>query len=443
MKSRARLAALGAVSAVAVSVPLAVVLTADAAVTSLATGRPATASSIEDASLGPAAAVDGDTGTRWASAEGPGTQWLSIDLGAVTAVNRVVLRWEAAYARAYRIQVSADGATWTDAFATTTGNGRTDDLTGLTATGRHLRVLATRRGTQWGYSLYEVEVYGGGSAPASPTAPPATVAPTSVPPTTAPPTTAPPTTVPPTTAPTTPPTTAPPTGVDLDDPRKKDVAMQIVSTAENSSTNWRGQFGYIEDIRDGRGYTAGIIGFCSGTSDMLALVQEYTRRKPDNVLARYLPALRAVNGTASHAGLDPDYPRDWRTAAADPVFQQAQEDERDRQYFNPSLKQAKADGLRALGQFAYYDAAVMHGFGGMKSVRAQALKKAKPPSQGGDETAYLHAFLDARVAEMKKEAAHDNTTRVDTAQRVFLNNGNLDLNTPLVFKVYGQTFRIN
>ena len=56
--------------------------------------------------------------------------------------------------------------------------------------------------------------------------------------------------------------------------------------------------------------------------------------------------------------------------------------------------------------------------------------------------AWLHAFLDARVAEMKTEEAHSDTTRVDTAQRVFLNNGNLDLNTPLVFAVYGEQFRI-
>ncbi|MET0418622.1 MAG: chitosanase [Actinoplanes sp.] len=242
--------------------------------------------------------------------------------------------------------------------------------------------------------------------------------------------------------PTTPPTSAP-SGRNLDDPAKKDVAMQLVSAAENSSLDWRAQFSYIEDIRDGRGYTAGIIGFCSGTSDMLALVERYTATKPGNVLAGYLPALRSVNGTASHAGLDPNYPRDWRTAAADPVFQAAQESERDRVYFNPSVRDGKADGVRALGQFAYYDAAVMHGYSGMRSIRNRALAKAKPPAQGGDERAWLNAFLDERVLEMKKEAAHDDTTRVDTAQRRFLNNGNFDLNTPLDFAVYGQNFRIS
>jgi chitosanase len=255
---------------------------------------------------------------------------------------------------------------------------------------------------------------------------------------TTPPTTS-PTTPPPTTAPTTPPPSA---GTPLDNPVKKDVAMQIVSAAENSSLDWRGQFSYIEDIRDGRGYTAGIIGFCSGTSDMLALVEAYTRTKPGNVLAKYLPALRNVNGSDSHAGLDPNYTTDWKTAAADPVFRAAQESERDRVYFNPSVRDGKADGVRALGQFAYYDAAVMHGYGGMRSIRTQALKQAKPPSQGGDETAWLRAFMEERKIEMKKEAAHDNTTRVDTAQLVFLNAGNLDLNTPLSFKVYGQSFRI-
>ncbi|BAL91235.1 putative glycosyl hydrolase [Actinoplanes missouriensis 431] len=233
------------------------------------------------------------------------------------------------------------------------------------------------------------------------------------------------------------------TGKNLDDPAKKDVAMQIVSAAENSSLNWRAQFSYIEDINDGRGYTAGIIGFCSGTGDMLELVEAYTAASPSNVLAKYLPALRSVNGTASHAGLDPNFTRDWRTAAADPAFQAAQEAERDRVYFNPSVRDGKADGVRALGQFAYYDAAVVHGYSGMRSIRSRALAKAKPPAQGGDERAWLTAFLNERVIEMKKEPAHEDVTRIDTAQRVFLNNGNFDLNTPLDFKVYGDSFHIS
>jgi chitosanase len=222
--------------------------------------------------------------------------------------------------------------------------------------------------------------------------------------------------------------------------------MQLVSSAENSSLDWRAQFGYLEDIGDGRGYTGGIIGFCSGTSDMLALVEEYTRRKPGNILATYLPALRRVNGSDSHEGLDPNYPRDWRAAADDPVFTQTQESERDRVYFNPAVNRAKQDGLGTLGQFIYYDAIVMHGDGGdsasFGTQRRKAMARAKTPAQGGNETAYLNAFLDERVAAMRQEEAHSDTSRVDTAQRVFLRNGNLNLDTPLAWHVYGDPYRI-
>ncbi|MBB5931015.1 chitosanase [Streptomyces echinatus] len=232
----------------------------------------------------------------------------------------------------------------------------------------------------------------------------------------------------------------------LDDPAKKEIAMKLVSSAENSSLDWKAQYKYIEDIGDGRGYTAGIIGFCSGTGDMLDLVELYTARKPGNVLARYLPALREVDGSDSHEGLDPNFPRDWRKAAQDTAFQQAQNDERDRVYFNPAVAQGKTDGLRALGQFAYYDALVMHGDGddptSFRNIRKRALRTAKPPAQGGDETAYLNAFLDARVWAMKQEEAHSDTSRVDTEQRVFLRKGNLDLNTPLDWKVYGDGYHI-
>lgn len=234
--------------------------------------------------------------------------------------------------------------------------------------------------------------------------------------------------------------------VDLDNPSRKEIAMELVSSSENSSLDWRAQYAYIEDIDDGRGYTGGIIGFTSGTGDMLALVQAYTEVRSDNVLATYLPALKRVNGSDSHSGLGPAFERDWKTAAKDSAFRKAQDAERDRVYFVPALEQAKADGLHALGQFIYYDAIVMHGpgsdsmsFGG---IRKAALERAASPAQGGDETTYLNAFLDVRTSVMKEEAAHDDTSRVDTQQRKFLNEGNLDLHVPLAWKTYGDSYEI-
>ena len=133
---------------------------ADAADPLISRGKPATSSSVEDPALGPEKAFDGDPATRWASAEGADPQWLRVDLGANAAVSRVRLSWEAAYAKAYRVEISADGVTWTRLATETAGNGGADDWTGLTGSGRHLRVYGTARGTPYGYSLYEVEVYG-------------------------------------------------------------------------------------------------------------------------------------------------------------------------------------------------------------------------------------------------------------------------------------------
>ncbi|MFB9392293.1 discoidin domain-containing protein [Streptomyces coeruleoprunus] len=134
--------------------------------------RPATASSVETPSLTPDKAVDGTPSTRWASAEGSDPQWLRIDLGAGSTVSRVKLTWEAAHATAYRIEISADGTHWTRLAAETSGNGGTDEWTGLRGTGRYLRMYGTARGTPYGYSLHEVEVYGTtGTGPTDPPGP--------------------------------------------------------------------------------------------------------------------------------------------------------------------------------------------------------------------------------------------------------------------------------
>jgi chitosanase len=405
--------ALGTGVAVVLAVPLAISVAADASdEVLLSRGRPTLASSVLGPTWAAANATDADGASRWVSATGPGTQWLRVDLGAVQSVNRVRLRWEKAYARSYRVQTSIDGANWANVFITRAGNGGTDDLQRLTGHGRYVRVLVTQRGAPaGGYSLWDVQIFGpAGSAAvrrreeAQPSA--AALA------------------------------------AGLENGTKKESALELVASAENSTLNWRQEFGYIEDIHDGRGYTGGIIGFCSGTSDMLAVVSEYARREPGNSLARYLPALRTVDGSASHAGLDPGFPAAWRAAATDPVFQKVQDDARDQMYFNPAVSLAKHDGLRALGQFAYYDAAVMHGVSGLQGIRAAAMRQAALPAQGGDEITYLAAFLNARVAAMRTEEAHSDTTRVDTAQRPFLVASNLDLVAPLSWKVYGDPYQI-
>jgi hypothetical protein len=138
----------------------------------LALGRPAVGSSQEAAQFSPDKAVDGNGLTRWASAAGVDPQWLYVDLGASYPVDRVVLHWERAYGKAYQIQVTTDasitaGTVWTTVVNQANGDGGIDDI-GLSTpvNARYVRVYGTQRGTQWGYSLWELEVFatGGGAA---------------------------------------------------------------------------------------------------------------------------------------------------------------------------------------------------------------------------------------------------------------------------------------
>ena len=133
---------------------------AAAAETLLSQGRPATASSTEGAAFAAPAAVDGNlTGTRWAS-QWSDNQWFQVDLGQSTAVSRVVLTWEAAYGKAYDIQLSDNGTDWRTVRSVTGGDGGTDDIA-VSGTGRYVRLQGVTRATGYGYSLWEFQVYGG------------------------------------------------------------------------------------------------------------------------------------------------------------------------------------------------------------------------------------------------------------------------------------------
>ncbi|MFJ2743343.1 chitosanase [Streptomyces sp. NPDC087440] len=243
----------------------------------------------------------------------------------------------------------------------------------------------------------------------------------------------------------------------LADPVLKDRAAQIISTAENSTTHWQGQYANIRDVKDGNGYTAGVIGFTSGTHDMLQLIQDYTKTHPNNPLASYIPALVEVDGTASHEGLDPGFTKAWKQAAKENDFIKAQDAARDKYYFKPAVDLAKMDGLGTLGQFIYYDAMVLHGPGvdkrGFYGIRDSARAKVKTPSELGGkddkasklkaEKAYLNAFLDETREVLRTKKTLNDTSRIDTAQRVFLKDGNMDLKLPLKWKMYEEDFSIN
>ena len=133
----------------------------------LALDKPATASSVQ-AAHEPTAAVDGRPDTRWAS-DYASPSWIKVDLEATTTIKSVVLNWERASAESYFVMVSdvnstpdPDSDDWT-ILSTQSGQpdeARVDELTDLSGSGHYIAVYATNKLHPWGYSLWELEVYG-------------------------------------------------------------------------------------------------------------------------------------------------------------------------------------------------------------------------------------------------------------------------------------------
>jgi F5/8 type C domain-containing protein len=133
---------------------------AQAAATLLSQGKPVTSSSTENGGTPASAAVDGNPATRWSSAA-TDQQWIQVDLGSTSAISQVVLNWEAAYGKSFQVQVSDNaGGPWNAIYTTTTGTGGVQTLN-VSGSGRYVRMSGTQRGTGYGYSLWEFQVYGG------------------------------------------------------------------------------------------------------------------------------------------------------------------------------------------------------------------------------------------------------------------------------------------
>jgi hypothetical protein len=132
----------------------------------LAYSRPVTVSSVQNGNLG-SSLTDGTTATRWES-QTSDPQWIDVDLGQPRTVDRVVMKWETASAKAFQIQTSTDDSSWTTVYSTTAGPGGTETETFAPVTARYVRVYMTQRNTSYAYSMYDLQVFGDDLAASAP-----------------------------------------------------------------------------------------------------------------------------------------------------------------------------------------------------------------------------------------------------------------------------------
>jgi len=121
----------------------------------------ATSSAVEGANTA-ALAIDGSMSTRWSSAADDAA-WIQFDFGAKTQLGYLKLSWENAYGKEFVIQGSDDGLTWYQIRYVAGGQGGTQEFFNLNANVRYVRLQGVVRGTQYGYSLFEVAFKSPGS----------------------------------------------------------------------------------------------------------------------------------------------------------------------------------------------------------------------------------------------------------------------------------------
>jgi chitosanase len=240
-------------------------------------------------------------------------------------------------------------------------------------------------------------------------------------------------------------------GLTADQRRRAD---QLISVFENGTPDI--QYGYAENIGDGRGVTAGRAGFTTNDGDALQVIQAYTAQVPNNSLARYVPELQrlAAAGSSETSGLpEASYIADWKQAATDPAFQQVQNDQVNRRYYVPAAAAADQLGLTtALARAELYDASIQHGNGteydALPALIARTNAKVGTPDKAKEQV-WLNAFFDVRIDDLQHPANAATQTewsqsvdRVECLRRIAA-SGNYQLAGPLKVTAFGSVYTLD
>jgi chitosanase len=174
---------------------------------------------------------------------------------------------------------------------------------------------------------------------------------------------------------------------------------------------------YVEDLRDGRGYTVTNYGFCTATGEVAELINLYVTRVPDTPLKRYLAVMPPAVDTEGTAR---GFPADWRREVDAGQLAAVCDEEADRLFYRPAMKAARAAGIRSpIGRLVFYDTLIQNGGGddpdSFSAIFAGALKRVSE-SGSAQESDLIRAFL-----EIRKEVLldpHESDTRHEWRQSV-------------------------
>ncbi len=235
---------------------------------------------------------------------------------------------------------------------------------------------------------------------------------------------------------------------------QRNIADQIISVFENNTPVL--QYGYAENLGDGRGITAGRAGFTSATSDMLEVIERYTEISPANPLAAYLPRLRELDETNSSStqGLEGLVEIWHERAANDENFRNVQDQVVDDYYYNPATMRAETLGVSLpLTLLNLYDAAIQHGDGYdpdglLAMINRTTNNVGGAPADGINEEVWLVEFMSIRRSvlldphnQQTQQVWAESVGRVDTLVELYQNN-KLYLTPPIEINTWGTAFTL-
>jgi hypothetical protein len=103
-------------------------------------------------------ATDGVEATYWSSSK-QDDAWLAVDLGQPKEISRVDVVWEGAFAKSFSVEISMDGVKWSEIYKTDSGKGGTTVIRFAPATAQRVRLNCTKRATEHGHAVREIEVF--------------------------------------------------------------------------------------------------------------------------------------------------------------------------------------------------------------------------------------------------------------------------------------------
>ena len=140
-------------------------------------------------------------------------------------------------------------------------------------------------------------------------------------------------------------------------PYQRGLIDMLEAMGENDTTDFQSQYSYVQNIKDGRGYTIGTVGFCTGTGDFIVVARCLNDLEPTNALAKYWPGLVAINdafyamnmnnGDTSPVDKIGNFVADVTAAGGkDAVYRGCQDTMADADYMDTALLHAQERGLK-------------------------------------------------------------------------------------------------